>query len=201
MITQLLRISTTPIKYEMEIERAKLEYSQDFMPKGTFDTEPAKLALKTSNAKVLVNTYEARKSLGLFNSVDRAKYDAEKGRASISKTTRMYVDIGNEMTRIDQGVTIADIFAEKVLGDQPILFTAFLPSTGADISWIPHEIQMDFSMPEVSYEWEIMRNILNYVPGSIRMTILQQPSIEIEYMGGAMYFPPSANPEHEALEG
>ena len=201
MITQLLRISTTPIKYEMEIERARLEYSQDFMPKGVFETEAAKLDLQTRNARMLANTYEARKSLGQYNSADRAKYDADKGMESVSKATRMYVDIGNEMTRIDQGVTIADIFAEKVLGEQPVLFTAFLPSTGAEISWIPHEIRMEFSKPEVSYEWEIMRNIMNYVPGSIRMTILQQPNVEIEYIGGVQYFPPSADPEHEAMEG
>jgi hypothetical protein len=133
--------------------------------------------------------------------MDTSRMNAEKGKESISKTTRVYVEIGNDMTRINEGVTIADIFAQKVLGEQPVLFTAFLPSTGAQISWIPHEISTDFSDAEVKFDWEIMRNIMNYVPGSVRMTILQLPSVEIEYIGRHLYFPPSADPEYVSAEG
>ena len=201
MITQLLRISTTPAKYELEIERARLELDQDFIPSAKFSFEMPKLDVKTRNAQVTVNTYEARKSLGYNNSTDWFRLNADNGRDSISKTTRAYVEIGNDMTRINEGVTIADIFAQKVLGEQPVLYQAFLPSTGAEISWIPFEIREQFDPGEVSFDWEEMRNIMNYVPGSIRMIMLQQPSVEIEYVGSQMYFPPSADPEYTGPEG
>lgn len=200
MITQLLRISTTPIKYELEIERARLEYNQDFLPSAKVDTEMPKLDLKAKNAEVRVNTYDARRSLGYNNTEDWFKLNADKGKESMSKTTRAYVEIGNAMSRIDEGVTIADIFAQKVLGEQPVLFTAFLPSTGAEISWIPHEVNVEFKEGEVDYDWQVMRNIMNYVPGSVRMTILQQPSIDIEYIGRQIYFPPSADPEYIKMD-
>ncbi|MCL2121454.1 MAG: DUF6470 family protein [Clostridiales bacterium] len=196
MITQLLRISTTPIKYELEIERARLEIEQDFMPSSNMETKLPKLNVKTRNTQVMLNTYEARKSLGYQNSTDWYRMNAEAGMESISKTTRTYVEIGNDMSRIDEGITIADIFARKVLGEEPILFQAFLPSTGAEISWIPFEIDTRFQKGEVSLDWETMRNIMNYVPGSVRMVILQQPSIQIEYLGGRFYFPPSADPDY-----
>ncbi|MCL1848380.1 MAG: DUF6470 family protein [Clostridiales bacterium] len=200
MITQLLQITTKPIEYELKIERARLEYSQDFLPKAKVNTEPAKLEVKTQNAKVVMNTYEARKSLGQASSADNARTQSDKGKESIGKTTRMYVDIGNEMTRIDEGITIADIFAQKVMGDQPVLYTAFLPSTGAQITWIPYDVDTRFTDGGVSYDWEIMRNIMNYVPGSVRMTILQLPTVEVEYIGDHMYFPPSADPDYVGPE-
>ncbi|MCL2166469.1 MAG: DUF6470 family protein [Clostridiales bacterium] len=200
MITQLLRISTTPIKYELEIERARLEIDQDFMPSSNMETELPKLDVKTRNAQVKLNTYEARKSLGYHNTTDWYRMNAEAGMESISKTTRAYVEIGNDMSRIDEGITIADIFARKILGEEPILFQAFLPNTGADISWIPFEIDTRFQKGEISLDWETMRNIMNYVPGSVRMIILQQPSIQIEYLGGRFYFPPSADPEYSGQE-
>ena len=200
MITQLLRISTTPVKYELEIERARLELDQDFIPSAKFEIKKPKLDVKSRNARVQLNTYEARKSLGWNNTNDWFKLNADNGRESISRTTREKVDIGNAMTRIDAGVTIADIFAEKLLGEQPVLYQAFLPSTGADISWIPFEIRVQFDPGDVSFDWEDMRNIMNYVPGSVRMIILQQPSVEIEYVGSQQYFPPSADPDYAGPE-
>ena len=198
MITQLLRITTQPIKYEMEIERARLELDQDFMPKPNISTEKPKVETRTRNAQVQINTYEARKSLGYPNANDWYKIQADNGKESISQTTRDYVEIGNSMSRIDAGVTIAQIFAEKVLGEQPVLYMAFLPSTGADISWIPYEADTTYSPGDVSYDWQIMRNVMNYVPGSVRMTILQQPKVDIEYVGGPVYIPPSADPDYVA---
>jgi len=201
MITQLLQITSRPIEYKLEIERARLEYNQDFLPMAKTKIEPGKLEVNTRNAQVRLNTMDARRSLGHATTMDMSKKQFDKGKESISKTTRVYVDIGNDMSRINEGVTIADIFAQKVLGEQPVLFTAFLPSTGAEISWIPHEISTRVSESEVSFDWKTMRNIMNYVPGSVRMTILEWPSIEIEYIGSAHYFPPSADPEYVGPEG
>ena len=199
MITQLLQITTRPIEYKLEVERARLEYNQDFLPTANTQIEPAKLEVKTRNTSVRLSTYEARKSLGQASSMDMSKNQFEKGKESISKTTRSYVDLGNDMSRIDTGITIADIFAQKFMGEQPILFTAFIPSTGAEMYWVPYEVNSDFTDASVDYDWdtmEVMRNIMNYVPGSVRMTILQLPTVEVKYVGGHMYFPPSADPDY-----
>ena len=202
MIPQLLQISVKPVEYKLEIERARLELDQEFKPDVKFKIEPAKLNVKTQNSRVKLNTYEARKSWGNMTTWDKSKVMAEKGMESIKKTTRDYVDIGNSLTLINEGVTVADIYAKRFLGEQPITYMAFLPEGGADITWIPHQIATTFSKPDVNFDWENMfenmRNMMNYVPGSVRMIILEQPKVEIEYVGGFMYFPPSADPDFEA---
>lgn len=200
MITQLLQITSRPIKYKLEIERARLEYKQDFLPSAQVETKMPDLKVKTQNGRFLMDTYQARRSLGHPNTHDLNQDAANKGMESIQKATGTFVEIGYEMTRINEGVTIADIFAEKVLGEQPVLYMAFLPSSGTELTWIPHEITTTFDEGEVDYDWEIMRNVMNYVPGSIRMLILEQPSVEIEYIGDYLYFPPSASPSYTAAE-
>ena len=196
MIGQVINISTVPAEYKLEIERAKLEYDQNFKPEVKFKIEPPKLDIKSSNARSTMSTYEARKSWGYMSTMDKTKLQAAKGMKHISDTTRTYVEIGNDMTRINEGVTIADIFAQKYLGESPVLYTAFLPEGGVEISWIPHKIATTFSEGNVSFDWEAMRNVMNFVPGSVRMVILEHPRIEIEYVGRAMYFPPSSDPDH-----
>ena len=197
MITQLLQISTTPIKYELEIERARLEYDQDFLPRAKVNTRQAKLDLKSSNAQVLIDTYKARRSIGQYNTGDWHKMFADKGKESISKATRDHVDTGNALSRIDLGVNISQIIEQKML-DQPVLYMAFLPNPGAEISWIPSDFSISYQEGKLNYDWENMRNIMNYVPGSVRMRILQQPKVNIEYIGRPIYIPPSADPEYEA---
>ena len=204
MIPQLLQISSKPVEYKLEVERARLELDSEFKPGVKFKIEPAKLGIKTQNTRVRLNTYEARKSWGNMGTWDKTKVMAEKGMESIQKTTKDYVNIGNDLTRINEGVTVADIYAQRFLGEQPITYMAFLPEGGADIQWIPHQIATNFSMPEVSFDWdnmfEDMRNMMNYVPGSVRMVILERPQLEIEYIGGIMYFPPSADPDFDGAQ-
>jgi len=196
MITQLLQISTTPVKYELEIERARLEYNQDFIPKAKVKTQQAKLEMRSRNAQVLVDTYKARRSMGQNNNGDFYKLFSDKGGESISRATRDHVETGNSLTRIDIGVNISQIIEQKML-EQPVSYLAFIPNPGTEISWIPSEFSIDFKQGDLKYDWQVMRDIMNYVPGSVRMTILQQPKVNIEYMGRPVYIPPSADPEYE----
>ncbi|MCL1804913.1 MAG: DUF6470 family protein [Clostridiales bacterium] len=196
MITQLLQISTTPVKYELEIERARLEYNQDFIPKAKVKTQQAKMEMRSRNTQLLVDTYKARRSLGQNNSSDFYKLFSDKGAESISRATRDHVETGNSLSRIDIGVNISQIIEQKML-EQPVTYMAFIPNPGSEISWIPSEFRISVQPGELNYDWQIMRDIMNYVPGSVRMNILQQPKVHIEYMGRPMYIPPSADPEYE----
>jgi len=194
---QLLQITTTPIKYELEIENSKLEYKQDFIPSADVTTKPAKLNVdKIQNVAVNIDTYEARKSLGMQNVADLIKQNAQKSKDHILEQTREYVEIGQQMSNIQDGVSVAEIFKSRML-EQPELYTAFLPSGGANLTWSPAKLDMSYDAGSMQYNWQINSNELSYIPGSIRMKISEYPSIEIEYLGGPMYVPPSASPNYE----
>jgi len=39
-----------------------------------------------------------------------------------------------------------------------------------------------------------------FIPGKIEFEVKQMPKVEIEYLGGPIYVPPSADPEHKGQE-
>lgn len=193
---QLLKITTTPMKYQLEIEPARLEMRQDLIPEGQIRTNPTRAQLQSQRTEVRLDTYEARKSLGFRKIGDLIADGAQKGLRSLSQQTREYVTDGAKMARIEDGVTIGQIVREKML-QQPEMYTAFLPSTGAEISWQPGYLDINWTKPDISFDYKEMQHALNYIPGSVRMEILEYARVDIEYLGGPMYVPPSAAPDYE----
>lgn len=193
---QLLQITVTPVKYELEIEHARLEYKQDFQPRAEVQTTPSELKIQTTDTTLRLDTYNARKSLGFRNAGDLIGENADHGKKALETYVNDTVEMGNQMARIEDGVTIRDIVSRKML-EQPEMYTAFLPSSGADISWEPGNIQTNYQPANSSYDWNIQSNSMSYVPGSVRLRIVERADITIEYVGGPLYFPPSAAPDYE----
>lgn len=192
---QLLKITSTPMKYELEVENAKLEYQQDVTPSCDITVSPSQLEMHSKEAQVRIDTYEARKSLGLTNIEDTIQQYAAKGKEHISKQIDEYVETGKAMGDIQDGVEIGDIVRQKML-QQPELYTTFLPSAEAQISVDPGQLDINYKPGDVSLDWQVKDNSYTYKPGSVRMRITEYAHIDIEYLGGPMYVPPSADPDY-----
>lgn len=191
---QLLQISTTPMKYELEIEPAKLEYQQDFTPTADITRTSPSIKIRSKNTTVEIDTYQARKSLGIQKIGDYIAERAQDGKEHINEKTREYVEIGKEMGNAHNGTKISDIFKQKVF-QQPSLYTVFLPAGGAELSWNPAELDVSLDPGDTQLDWQITESSMNYIPGSVRMKIIEYARVNIEYLGGPMYVPPSADPD------
>ena len=190
---QLLRITSTPIKYELEVEHPKLEIKRE-NPSATVDTKPAKLTITNmKDTSVNISTYQARKSLGIMDFADFTAQNAAESQQALTKQIGEYVQIGNQTSQIQDGVTVGDIYRSKMMDSTNYqLYTAYLPSGGADLTWNPAQLDMNYQPGDVSVDWDVSANEFNFIPGSIRMKVTQLASVNIEYLGGPLYFPPSA---------
>ena len=190
---QLLRITSTPIKYELEVEHPKLEIKRE-NPSAIVDTKPAKLTITNmKDTSVNISTYQARKSLGIMDFADFTAQNAAESQQALTKQIGEYVQIGNQTSQIQDGVTIGDIYRSKMMDSTNYqLYTAYLPSGGADLTWNPAQLDMNYQPGDVSVDWDVSANEFNFIPGSIRMKVTQLASVNIEYLGGPLYFPPSA---------
>ena len=190
---QLLRITSTPIKYELEVEHPKLEIKRE-NPSAIVDTKPAKLTITNmKDTSVNISTYQARKSLGIMDSADFTAQNAAESQQALTKQIGEYVQIGNQTSQIQDGVTVGDIYRSKMMDSTNYqLYTAYLPSGGADLTWNPAQLDMNYQPGDVSVDWDVSANEFNFIPGSIRMKVTQLASVNIEYLGGPLYFPPSA---------
>jgi len=193
---QLLKITSTPMKYELEVENAKLEYQPDSTPSVRAQTVPSELTIHSQNSEVRIDTYEARKSLGLVNIGDSIQQYAAMGKEHIKKQIEEYVQIGKAMGDIQNGTDIGDIVKQKML-QQPEIYTDFLPRGGADISFTPAQLDVNYKPGDVNYDWQLKGIEFNYKPGSVHMKIVEYAHVDIEYLGGPMYVPPSAAPDYE----
>lgn len=146
-----------------------------------------------------MDTTELRASLNLRNTDAFARYYASRGARAAQQAIGEAVEFGNQMQRIEDGVSIAQIVKQKML-EQPETYTFFLPEAGTDISWDPNAINVQYEPGSIKFDWQIMKNLMDYVPGKFQMEILEYPKVSIEYLGEPSYVPPSSAPNYEEAE-
>lgn len=197
---QLLKITSTPIKYDISISPASLKITEPSSVSYTPQHTPTQLQMRTKLPQVKLDTTEMFASLGVKSAPRLIKEAAQNGMQAAVQATGEAVQFGNRMARIDNGVTISSIVKQKML-QQPTSEMVFLPSQGAAISWDPGELQTDYRAGSLTLDWKVQRNVMDYVPGKFEMSILQYPKVTIEYLGGPHYVPPSADPNYDGDAG
>ncbi len=196
MIKPLLEITTTPAKYEYEISRAKLQISQQH-PTVDRSVRRASLNMRTQAGRVEMNSVARRSDMGFKGVVDRANYEADKGRQAVFEATGNYAEFGNQIANIAHGGNIPDaLYSQSMQHSKGDL--VLVPVSPIDIHYIPASLAMDFTPGEINSNWNIGKARLDFVPGSFNINFTQYSSIKIEYLGGPLYVPPSADPNFEA---
>lgn len=191
---QLLEIRNRPLQMEFKVEPARYEMKS---PRSSFEVNREKGALEISSkpAKLRMDSFDMRASLGLVSVPTSVKQYGERGVQTAYEATARMAEEGNMM--MDSANAISDIAYQKM---QPNLDTAlsFSPSVPVNISVEPHDIQMKYKMDKLSFEWRTNHAPeLEYVPGKLTYTVTQYPGLEIKYLGRPIYVPPSADPEYE----
>lgn len=192
---QLIKITTVPMQYTMEVEAPRLEVTQAPNPQAQMTQKQGQMKMKSENIKVRLDTTDARRSMGIKNNTDFAASSAAAGKQAASSATAKYAQMAARMTQSPK----ADItqFAKENMVKSQQLQTTFLPSVGPNISWEPPNLSMQYEPATINTDWQIQKNQMNYVPGKFKMNITQYPRVKIEYIGEPNYVPPSANPNYE----
>jgi len=197
MPEQLLRITSVPIQMKYELEPARLEMKHDReKPVAELKKTPSQLETHSRNIRVNINTDAAYESMNLRGMAVFARDNAQKGRVKAQKGMGEAVDFGNQMQRIQDGVTIAQIVQSK-MKEVPTTYHTFLPAVGPDVNWEDSELKMKYDPGHLDVNWQIMHNVMNFVPGKFSIMVTQIPRVQIEYMGDPLYVPPQANPNYE----
>ena len=197
---QLLKITTIPMKYELKIESAHLEYgnSRAFLD---VHRERGGLSMKSTMARLNIDTFEARASVvpTAFISVrDSARAGQEASEAAAARYAReghMMVSSTN-----DGNTVLNQIFAGRL--DMPAgdFRLAFLPSAAPQFHYQPGDLSMNYEIDRLKFDFRQQKGTFQFVPGSVEMDTLQRPSVEIEYIGEPVYIPPSSAPGYKPVD-
>ena len=193
---QLINITSTPIEYKINIEPGRLEMKQADNARQKMTSFPSELSIQSRNIEVRLDSTRMRASLNLRNPGEFARYYGSQGMQTAYENIGDRVQFGNQISQIQDGVSISQVVQQKML-EQPTTYTTFIPSAGIDISWQPQQLNLDYQPTQLEFDWQTMTNSMEYVPGKYQMDILQYPKVQIEYLGTPTYVPPSADPNYE----
>lgn len=68
----------------------------------------------------------------------------------------------------------------------------FIPKTGPKIEWDPSSFSIRYDMDKLNFNMKIEKGKVEFIPGTIELSISQYPDVKIEYVGEPIYIPPSA---------
>ncbi len=190
---QLIKITTVPIEYEFKINDAKLERKS-----GTAELEISRneggMQIRSRPVKLRIDSFEASNSVvpTTMRSVEQA---AQRGKQSAYEATAQFASEGKMMLRgiMNPGSEVlSQVIAQRNDTTPAQIGLNFIPSTPPEISWEAPEFSIEYQMDKLNFDAKINTGNIEFIPGSIELSITQHPSVSIEYVGDPIYVPPSA---------
>ena len=193
----LIEITTVPIEIEMKVTDAKLEYAR-----GTADLEISRnnggLHIKSRPIRLNVDTFEARNSI-VPTTARAISQAADRGTQASYEATAAYARQGKLLLSAKVGEDMISQIAAQTQAQnvQTNVGIQFLPSVGAELNWDPGDMQIRFEMDKLNFDWRMNHPSFEFTPGDIQISVTQMPEVQIKYVGGPLYVPPSADPNYE----
>ncbi|MCI8453617.1 MAG: hypothetical protein HFE84_03250 [Lachnospiraceae bacterium] len=190
---QLLQITTIPIKYELKVKNASLEYHN-----GTAEVEISRnsggMQIKSRPIRVKLDTYEARNSV-VPTTKTQIQRNAAEGKRAAYEATANFAREGRMLlkAKIGEGSeALGQILAQRTARPTGQFQLGFIPTTGPEIDWEGPELSIEYQMDKLNFDTKIQKGDIQFVPGDIELSISQYPDVQIEYIGKPIYVPPSA---------
>ncbi len=196
---QLIQITTVPIQYELKVNNARLEYSRSNAELEIHRNEGG-LSIKSRPVKLNLDSFEARNSV-VPTTVTSVKQSAQKGQQAAYNATAQMVQEGKLLLKADIGQdVIGQIMQQRTAQPTGEFELGFIPSAPVDISYEAPDLTINYEMDKLNFDLKVANGNFEFIPGNIEMTVTQRPDVVIEYVGGPLYVPPSANPDYEPVD-
>lgn len=192
---QLLKITSTPIKYRIESEKATLTVTNGDPGKNTpVQVQNQKITIPKDESSYK-NNIKSDNKVNNDNKKIRAdkSFDKEKGIDDNSKMDSVY-----QYNRINSKVYNRNKISQPVIRDNTasdidIAFSQ-VKSVKPDDSWEPDKRKEEYSDADADYS---AKKELKFTPASYKLIVEEYADVKIEYLGGIDYFPDSSAPDYE----
>lgn len=198
-MNQLIKITTVPIQYELRINNARLEYSRSKAELEISRNEGG-LSIKSRPVKLNLDTSAAKSSI-VPTPVQNVAQNAQKGKEAAYSATAQLAQEGHLLLNADIGQdVIGQIMQQRTAPATGEFQLGFIPSAPVDIDYEAAKLTINYEMDKLNFDLKVANGNFEFIPGDIEMSITQHPKVLIEYVGGPIYVPPSANPNYEPID-
>ena len=195
-MNQLIRITTVPIQYELKVNNARLEYSRA-KAELEISRNDGGLSIKSRPVKLNLDATEARNSVVPTT----ARSVAQTGKEAAYSATAQLVQEGKLLLKADIGQdVIGQIMQQRTAPATGEFQLGFTPSAPVDINYEAADLTINYEMDKLNFDLKVANGNFEFIPGNIEMSITQHPDVVIEYIGGPLYVPPSADPNYEPID-
>lgn len=157
--------------------------------------------MRHTPSEIRIDTTAARESLGLIGTLKASEESGAKGMSAAKQMTGQMASEGNRMMDTRNKDVFGDIGYQRSKNTLETMM-GFLPSSTADVSFTPHQLNMKYEMDKMQFDWRISGKAeMNFTPASIEFKVKDYARVEIEYTGGPIYAPPSADPNYTPPPG
>lgn len=190
-------MQTTPIQMEWHIQHAKYKIKTE--PSSLkIERTPGSFTVSNKNGRLLLDTYDARSSMGLKSVAESVRQSAENGIQAAYDATANFAEEGDMMMNYFQYNNVMADIAFQRMDSSVETALSFSPSVPVNITWEPQDFSMRYEMDKLHFEWQTnQKPEIEYVPSKIEYQITSYPKIEFKYVGKPIYVPPSAEPGYE----
>lgn len=95
---------------------------------------------------------------------------------------------------------LTQIFAQRTQAPTGEFQLGFIPSAPVKIDYQAPDLTINYEMDKLNFDLKIANGNFEFIPGNIELSVTQQPDLLIEYVGGPIYVPASADPNFEPLD-
>ncbi|MXP73954.1 hypothetical protein GN277_00380 [Lachnospiraceae bacterium WCA-9-b2] len=198
-MNQLIRITTVPIQYELKVNNARLEYSRA-KAELEISRNDGGLSIKSRPVKLNLDATEARNSV-VPTTARSVAQTAQAGKEAAYSATAQLVQEGKLLLKADIGQdVIGQIMQQRTAPATGEFQLGFTPSAPVDINYEAADLTINYEMDKLNFDLKVANGNFEFIPGNIEMSITQHPDVVIEYVGGPLYVPPSADPNYEPID-
>ena len=196
---QLINITTIPIQYELKVQNARLEYKS-----STAELEISRnkggMTIKSRPVKLNIDSFEARNSV-VPTTARSIGQTAQKGMQAAYQATASFAQEGQLMVKATLGQDVlGQIFSSRMQQPTGEFELGFTPSAPVELEYEPGDLIINYQMDKLNFDLKVAKGDFEFIPGDIELSITQRPEVRIEYVGGPIYVPPSADPNFEPLD-
>lgn len=185
----LLDYNITNIKLDYNMSNAQVTAGTNEKASVSRQISPSKMEVNVKDAFVHIDTTAAQSSIGIDTPEAFSQKKADEAYQKVLAGIRERVSIGNQIGKLHEGATIAQVFKSKFERDEFSCetYVEFLPSAPAEITIEPVEIDVNYTPSEMDANWKAHQFSLGFTPANFDQIVAQQPNVDITYVGGFNY--------------
>lgn len=177
-----LQIQTTKAELGLTIQqpRQRIQQQQADMQ---IQQPAAQLSIRTTEGQLYQDASQARRDIGMVSTVEMTKNYAEKGKQAALAGVARRAREGEQMMSIEKGANaISSIISAKTGPKQKTLAIKFIPSgDSVKTTYTPATVDIQVQKNDPKINVQIHKPIHNYTPGSVKIDLIQKPSIQINW--------------------